>query len=554
VTGEPTTQQPAAIRILLVEDDAADARLIGLALAEEADVGFAVTRVASLADALALAGGEPFGAILTDLALPDATGLQTVEAMLAAWPDTPVIVLTGADNRSTGLSAVQLGCQDFLAKSSSDGALLRRSIRHAMERFAVARALKESEARFRALVELSPDAILLCTDTTILFANSAAVTAFAATTAPALLAVEPLRLIAAEDVEMVRQALAVPTHRMECRMRRLDGSTFEAELAFAAVAHQGRPAIQIVLRDITGHKLAEHRSFLARMVFETTSEGIVVTDAANRIVAVNPGFSAVTGYAPEEMLGQNPKRLSSGRNSPEFYAEMWATLYATGHWRGEVWNRRKSGEVYVQRLAVSLIRDAAGRVVNHLGIFSDVTDERIEAESNRWRASYDALTGLPNRTLLSDRLQRDILQAARAQGRIGVLFLDLDDFKPVNDRHGHLAGDKVLIQVARRLQNCVRESDTVARLGGDEFVIVLPEVASARDTGLVAAKILTTLALPITGGDGDDEGDIVIGASIGIALFPGDGRTPEQLLSAADRAMYMAKKQGGRFVFLHPEP
>jgi len=328
--------------------------------------------------------------------------------------------------------------------------------------------------------------------------------------------------------------------RFECSLQRMDEDSFEAELTVAAITHRGHPAAELFVRDITERKLAERQYRLTAAVFETTDEAMMVTDADNRIVTVNPAFERVTGYSAAEVLGETPHILSSGRHSPPFYSEMWNQLLGSGHWHGEVWNRRKNGEVYVQRVTLSLIRDAEGKLINHVGVFSDVTDEKQEAERIRYRASYDALTGLPNRSLLHDRLQQALAKAVREQGMLAVLFLDLDGFKPVNDRLGHLAGDQLLMAVAERLHGCVRESDTVARLGGDEFVIVLPDVAAPEDAAIVAGKVVQSLQEPFE----LEKATAQIGTSIGIALFPENGTTSEDLIAAADRAMYLAKQAG----------
>ncbi|HVI50369.1 MAG TPA: diguanylate cyclase [Candidatus Sulfotelmatobacter sp.] len=544
----------AAVRVLLVEDNPGDARLVRVLLTERNDRPYLVTHVSNLHEALALAsGGAAFDVVLTDLGLPDSSGTDTVDALLGGWPDCPVVVLTGLADHETGIRAVQRGCQDYLVKGFDDPELLQRTIRYAIERSTVARELRESEERFRTLIEVSPEAILLCTDQAVAFANPAAVSTFGAGRRQDLLVMNPRRLFASDALDKVMEAVRGGLHkepgddpdRVECLLLRLDGQPFDAELTVATVSHRGRPAAEVIVRDITERKLAERQYRLTAAVFETIDEAMMVTDANNRIVTVNPAFQRVTGYDVSDVMGRNPHLLSSGRHSHKFYQDMWTQLLSMGHWHGEVWNRRKNGEVYVQRATLSLIRDAEGRIVNHVGVFSDVTDEKQEAERIRYRASYDALTGLPNRSLLHDRLQQALAKAVREQGMLAVLFLDLDGFKPVNDRLGHLAGDQLLMAVAQRLKDCVRESDTVARIGGDEFVIVLPDVAEVADAALVAGKVVQSLNDPFD----LDGASATIGTSIGIALFPDHGVTAEQLVGAADQAMYVAKQTGkGRYV------
>ncbi len=550
-------REDSAIRVLVVEDNPGDARFVSLLLAEDSDTPFHVTEVATLAQAVALSPTGLFDVVLTDLGLPDSDGAETVEAILAAWPRTPVVVLTGLADRRIGTMAVQRGCQDYLVKGFADAALLQRTLRYAIERSAAARALRESEERFRTLVDLSPDAILLCNAGEVLFANARAMSTFRAARREDLLGIDPARLFGPSGRRRLSAALkaqkrkeaALEPQRIEGRMLRLDGSSFDGEVSLATISHRERLAAEVIIRDVTERKVADRHHHLASIVFETTDEAMMVTDGANRIIAVNPAFERVTGYAAPDVMGHNPRLLASGRHDRTFYETMWSILGRTGHWHGEVWNRRKNGEVYVQRLTLSLIREADGKVANYVGIFSDITDEKQEAERIRYRASYDALTGLPNRSLLHDRLLQALAKAAREQGRLGVLFLDLDGFKPVNDRFGHLAGDHLLVALSERLQGCVRESDTVARLGGDEFVIVLPDMASPADARLVAAKILSALAVPFV--LESNVGSVRIAASIGIALYPTHGLTAEELVCAADRAMYAAKQAGkGCFLFV----
>jgi diguanylate cyclase (GGDEF)-like protein/PAS domain S-box-containing protein len=546
----------AAVRVLLVEDNPGDARLVRLLLTEDAEQRYEVVHVASLAEAVGLVGKRSFDIVLTDLGLPDSTGTGTVDAMLQAWPDCPVVVLTGLSDHSTGTLAVKRGCQDYLVKGFDDPQLLQRTVRYAIERGVSARELKESEERFRTLVEVSPDAILLCTEGSVIFANMAAVTTLAATRRQDLLGYNPGKLFTCQCFQRLEQALASPNwsaplaaERFECTLARLDGSQFDAEVTVAPVLYRGQPAAEVMLRDITERKLAEGQNRLAGAVFATTDEALLVTDAHNKIVAVNPAFERVTGYHAAEVLGHDPHMLSSGRHGDDFYHALWKELMTEGHWHGELWNRRKNGEVYVQRVTFSLVRDAEGKVVNHVGVFSDITDEKQEAERIRYRASYDALTGLPNRALLHDRLLQSLAKASRERGHLGLLFIDLDGFKPVNDHFGHLVGDHLLVAVAERMHGCVRESDTVARLGGDEFVIVLPDMVSASDAQLVAAKVVASLGVPFE----LDGVSAQIGTSIGIAIYPQNGQTAEELLRAADHAMYIAKESGKGCYVISPE-
>ncbi|HCA27938.1 MAG TPA: diguanylate cyclase, partial [Betaproteobacteria bacterium] len=285
---------------------------------------------------------------------------------------------------------------------------------------------------------------------------------------------------------------------------------------------------------------AELATQLATMVFDASPNAIIVTDADSRIVAVNPAFSLITGYAREEAIGQNPRLLNSTRQDQAFYRRMWTAIRRTGRWEGEIWNRRKNGELYPEWLAIRAIQGNNGETTGYVGMFSDIS-ERKQAEKEVYHlANYDALTDLPNRVLLHDRLSQAMVQAHRQHTMVGVMFIDLDRFKVINDTLGHKIGDMLLKKVAARLKGCVREEDTVSRRGGDEFVILLPELKRVDDAVRVAQKILLSIAKPFT----LDSHELHISASIGLSFYPRDGKNAETLMKNADVAMYRAKENG----------
>ncbi|MBU3898366.1 MAG: EAL domain-containing protein [Gammaproteobacteria bacterium] len=284
----------------------------------------------------------------------------------------------------------------------------------------------------------------------------------------------------------------------------------------------------------------EARLQLAASVFTHAREGITITDAAGTIVEVNDTFSLITGYSREEVLGQNSRLLQSGRQGPDFYAAMWKDLAGKGHWYGEVWNRRKNGELYAEMLTVSAVRDGAGKTQNYVALFSDITSVKQHQSQLEHIAHYDTLTGLPNRLLLADRLHQAILQSQRHSRSLAVVFLDLDHFKAVNDAHGHNIGDELLVALALRMKAALRDEDTLARLGGDEFVAVLVDLAQPQDCEPVLARLLQAASDPITA----HEQVLQISASIGVTLYPQDGGDADLLLRHADQAMYAAKQSG----------
>lgn len=322
-----------------------------------------------------------------------------------------------------------------------------------------------------------------------------------------------------------------------------DGSRFWVRIrAFPYHGRDGRIAGFIeVVQDITHQKAAEETALLAAKVFESTAEGIIITDTTPHVLRINKAYTEITGYSEDDVVGKNPSLLKSGRHDVEFYQNMWAAVATAGHWQGEVWNRRKDGEIYPEWLAISAIRDQSGTVTHYVGIFSDISQRKKTEELIQHLAHHDALTGLPNRALMQDRLGQAIARATRHRRQVGVMMLDLDRFKNVNDTLGPTVADQSLVCVAQRLAASVREGDTVARVGGDEFGILLTDVGHSQDVVLVAEKIRTILSEPIV-----HEGhEFIITASTGISLYPDNGEDVPSLLQAADIAMYHAQKAGG---------
>ena len=288
--------------------------------------------------------------------------------------------------------------------------------------------------------------------------------------------------------------------------------------------------------DIDRRKENEERLRLAASVFSSSYEAILITDVDNRIVDVNPAFCRITGYSREESLGRDPGMLASGRQGREFYRAMWQAIEEHDHWQGELWNRRKDGSEFAEVLSISRVRDARGRVIHHLAMFSDISRlKKHEEELNRI-AYFDPLTGAPNRRLLDDRLRQAIAHSRRTGKPLAVCVIDLDGFKPVNDQLGHEAGDQVLIGIVDRLGAILRASDTVARLGGDEFVLLLEDIEGERVLERVLEAIRTPIALASQ--------QVCVSASIGVTLFPEDDADPDTLLRHADQAMYRAKQRG----------
>ncbi len=301
-------------------------------------------------------------------------------------------------------------------------------------------------------------------------------------------------------------------------------------------------ALKIVgaITDVTERMQERAQLQLAASVFTHAREGITITDPQGTIIDVNDTFTRITGYTRQEAIGNNPRMLQSGRQGPEFYAAMWQNLKAQGHWTGEIWNRRKSGELFIEVITISAVLNAQGEPMHYVSVFSDITAQKEYEQKLEHMAHYDALTGLPNRALLTDRLQQSILRCQRKGLSLAVVMVDLDGFKAVNDRYGHEIGDQLLITLAHRLKASLREADTFSRIGGDEFIATLVDLEHPQDYEPVLARLLQTAAAPVQIG----EHLLQVSASIGVTLFPNDGSAPDLLIRHADQAMYLAKQAG----------
>ena len=337
----------------------------------------------------------------------------------------------------------------------------------------------------------------------------------------------------------------------ESRLRHKDGHEIwvRTNAHFIHDAAGNVVGVEGTTRDNTAQRRAEEELRLAAKVFESSGEAIMIADAGGRIISVNQAFSKVTGYAAAEVVGRNARLLASGRHDGEFFGEMWRSVLETGYWNGEIWNRRRNGEIFPEWLGISSVRDADGKVTHFVGIFSDISERKAAEAKIAFLAHHDPLTGLPNRLLLKDRMQQAMAHAERAGRKVALLFVDLDRFKAVNDSFGHPAGDALLRDAAQRLRACVRDSDTISRHGGDEFLLVLSDLQSSEVPAQIAGKIMATLSEPFQ----IEAHDATISASVGIALYPEDGAGFDELLKKADTAMYHAKEAGRNTYRFHTE-
>ena len=456
------------------------------------------------------------------------------------WQHIPLTVLR-RDGREIPVEV------SFGEQRLRDGHLFIGVIRDVSERRRAEEALRTSEHKYRTLVEHLPLRVFQKDRDSVYVSCNEAFARFLGVPAENIAGHTDLDFFPPELASKYRlddQRIMASGQREEYEEDYLEqGETRTARTIKTPVRDEDGRVIGVLglFSDITEHKRAGARLRQAATVFENTAEGVTITDAQGNILAVNRAFCEITGYSEAEVLGKNPRLLQSGRQGKDFYRAMWASIASTGNWRGEIWNRRKNGEVYPEWLTISTVRDDQQRLVNYVGVFSDISHiKRSEAQLEHLTL-YDPLTELPNRLLFNSRLEHALERARHQHSRIAVLCLDLDRFKTVNDSLGHPVGDELLIALARRLAGTLDEDDTLGRLGGDEFVILLEDLKHGEDAATVTQRLLHALEKPFQIGG---HHEVYIAASVGVSLFPDDAGDTTQLLRNADAALYQAKEQG----------
>ncbi|MCU7922137.1 MAG: EAL domain-containing protein [Candidatus Thiodiazotropha sp. (ex Dulcina madagascariensis)] len=539
---------PEQLRILVIEDSESEHILLCRAL-RRGGLEISSRRIDTKEALREVVTTDNWDLILSDTDISGCTPLESLELLQNRHLDIPFILISDHIGEEKVVSLLKAGANDFV--NFNNLSRLAPAVERELKEAAVRReaektkiALRRSENRYRQLVDDSPIPILLLQDDKIVFLNEAAKQTLAVSIQQPLINKQSSVLFHEASPQLLdAQIKSLRNHNSqpyEAALRRADGVIIQVEALVSPVEHEGAPATQLVFTDVTQRKESDAKLQQAVQIIEHTMEGVLITDQQGNINSVNPAFTEITGYSEQEIIKQHPRILISGRHPPEFFDELWSKVRRTGSWRGEVWYQRKNGEVYPVWMTISCVHDKHERVIHYVAVFSDITSIKQTQSQLEHLAHHDSLTNLPNRLLFEDRLEHAIAQAKRQKRQLAVLFLDLDRFKNINDSLGHAMGDELLKEVAKRLQNILRDDDTAARLGGDEFTVLVENIEDPSQAAMVASKIQEKFKAPfkIAGRE------LHVTTSIGISIFPDDGNDVADLTKNADAAMYQAKEQG----------
>ncbi len=548
----------ATYRVLLVEDDPGDANLARQALRASSRPQFNVVWVTTLAETIQALRTGKYDVLLLDLSLPDSAGFETVHAVREAADDLPLIVLTGHDDTDFALQVLEAGAQDYLIKGGFDTEALVRAIRYSIERKLLSANLQQSHDLLNKLSDQIPGLIFqfkLAPDgrMSFPFASKAMFELYGVTPeqvredAAGIFAFQHPDDAAGVAASIQRSAQTLQQWHHEYRIVLPErGVCWRSGDARPEKQEDGSILWHGFITDVTERKRIEAHLTLAARVFETTSEGILVTDVEGNIIAVNPAFSHITGYSEVEALGKNPRILKSGRHDHAFYRNFWQELTSKGEWSGEVWNRRKNGEEYAQWESITTIKDEDGKIIRYVALFSDMSEIKRAQDRVEQLAWRDPLTGLANRALFLRQVEKELVSTMRDGSFAATLLIDLDRFKEINEARGLAIGDALLRAVAERFAQILHTDDLLARLDSDEFGVLLPKLRGTRESVgrnalAVAEKLRATLREAI-----NMDGELIhIDASIGIAVLPESlHATAPEVLRQADMAMAKAKVEG----------
>ena len=499
-------------------------------------------------------GFEP-AAVILDCLMPVMGGIETCKKLKEheVYRHLPVIMVTSAKNKDDILTGLEAGANDYITKPFDGDELIARLEAH-IRNYSLLKKLKESEQRFKSSFENAPLGMALVAPDNRLISVNRVLCEITGLSEKKLLAITfpDITHPDEKDYSFIQRMIEKKSSFFNSEMKWIhkSGKILSILLNISLITDtDGHPIYFIFqIQDITKQKEAESQILLAAKIYENTMDGIIVTDRQGNIEIPNPAFLQMTGYSADEIVGKNPKFLKSGRHDQVFYKKMWHSLINTGQWQGEIWNRRKDGEVFITWIRINSIEDNKGVPTHFVAIYSDITARKLQEKRLEYLANHDALTGLPNRVFFRDILDQGLARSKRSKDYLVLMFIDLDKFKPINDSLGHEVGDAVLKEVALRLKKCVRQSDTVCRLGGDEFVVVLQDVKKKEGASSIARKILESLSHPFKVCDNECN----IGASIGISISPLDSDDMDTLISNADTAMYRVKEKGRNdFLYFH---
>ena len=535
-------------KILIVEDEG----IVALDLQDRLELlGYKIEGIADTAkDAVKMAAKFSPDLVLMDIVLKgEHDGIDAARQINDLF-GIPVVFLTAYADEKTLARAKQSNPYGYIVKPFT-AHMLRSNIEMALHRHDINKAL---ELRYSTTLSSIGDAVISFDhDGKILYINPMA-EALTGWKAQEAVNCHLSEVVVLRDVRLEEGVPIDPIQLMNLNMLTSYNGGYILQSKFGITIPIAPSIIAIkndsddeevqsgimIFSDKREHLISERQVQMAEKIFDNSIEGIILTDNELRIQQVNKTFTEVTGYDFAEVAGKTPALLQSGQHDRDFYKNMWASLKRSGMWQGQIYNKRKSGEVYPEWLSIYSIKSTDGEVINYIGLFSDLTEKRMTQDHIHQLAHYDALTGLPNRLLFMERLKQSIVMSRRKKASTALLFIDLDGFKKINDSLGHDAGDLLLQEVSLRLKKHMRESDTVCRLGGDEFTIIIEGYSHINDIVIVVSKILKELAHAVHLG----ERKVYITASIGISLYPDDGQDIQSLVKNADTAMYAAKDRG----------
>ncbi|MDF2180625.1 EAL domain-containing protein [Neptuniibacter sp. CAU 1671] len=528
-------------KILMVDDNPINLRMLGRALADDFDLFIAN----SGEKGLQLAAEINPELILLDVMMPEIDGYEVCRRLKAneQLKQIPVVFVTALGDLQEEAKGLELGAMDYLTKPVNVN-IARRRIHNLVQMERLRKNVASSEAEFRSFFEDNTSVMLLVDPAQhkIIASNAAAQTFYGYTvTGEAEISLEQISVDSTAQNDLITGSATADQRYRQTQHQLANGELRNVELYTTPVQMRGQTLLFVIVHDITEKLKAESQLKLSASVFDHAREGIMIFDANGRIIDVNDAFCQITGYSRAEALGRDSRLLRSGEHDQAFYQQLWQSLLQEGHWSGEIWNRRRNGDLYAELRTISAIRNAAGEVENYVSLFSDITQLKKQQKQLEHIAHYDALTGLPNRILLNDRLRHAMVQDARRGEHVAVIFLDLDGFKEVNDTYGHKVGDLLLMSLAYRMKHVLREGDTIARLGGDEFVAVLMDLPETENCIPLIQRLLSAVCETVSIGGNS----LQVSASLGVTFYPqADEVDAEQLLRQADQAMYQAKLAG----------